>query len=189
MTPDAKRTMSSMLGISAYLGPKYIDYDAVDNSKIFYIEGYMVTSDENFSAVTSVLKNINSENTMKALSLSDAGIVHGFKDKFKEPVSIISTDAGGVKRATTFAKHLEAYVGFVHKKRDPKIHNVVEAFTVIGEVEDRHAILVDDIIDTGGTIAAAAKILKEKGAKTVSVVATHGIFSDLSVENLSLIHI
>ena len=74
--------------------------------------------------------------------------------------------------------------GFVHKKRDPKIHNVVEAFTVIGEVEDRHAILVDDIIDTGGTIAAAAKILKEKGAKTVSVVATHGIFSDLSVENL-----
>ena len=61
---------------------------------------------------------------------------------------------------------------------------MVEAFTVIGEVEDRHAILVDDIIDTGGTIAAAAKILKEKGAKTVSVVATHGIFSDLSVENL-----
>ncbi|MFL2708011.1 MAG: adenosine kinase [Gammaproteobacteria bacterium] len=84
VTPDAKRTMSSMLGISAYLGPKDIDYDAVDNSKIFYIEGYMVTSDENFSAVTSVLKNINSENTLKALSLSDAGIVHGFKDKFKE---------------------------------------------------------------------------------------------------------
>ena len=110
--------------------------------------------------------------------------VNYFKDKFKEPVSIISPYAGGVKRATTFAKHLEAYVGFVHKKRDPKINNVVEAFTVIGEVEDRHAILVDDIIDTGGTIAAAAKILKEKGAKTVSVVATHGIFSDLSVENL-----
>ena len=48
---------------------------------------------------------------------------------------MISPDAGGVKRATTFAKHLEAYVGFVHKKRDPRIHNVVEAFTVIGEVE------------------------------------------------------
>ncbi|MDA9646136.1 ribose-phosphate diphosphokinase, partial [Candidatus Actinomarina] len=93
--------------------------------------------------------------------------VNHFKDKFEEPVSVISPDAGGVKRATTFAKHLEAYVGFVHKKRDPKIHNVVEAFTVIGEVEGRHAILVDDIIDTGGTIAAAAKILKEKGAKTV----------------------
>ena len=83
VTPDAKRTMSSMLGISAFLGPKDIDYDAVQNSKIFYIEGYMVTSDENFSAVTSVLENISGE-TLKALSLSDAGIVNGFKDKFKE---------------------------------------------------------------------------------------------------------
>ena len=71
-----------------------------------------------------------------------------FKEKFNEPISIISPDAGGVKRATTFAKHLEAYVGFVHKKRDPKIHNEVKSFTVIGEVEDRHAILLDDIIDT-----------------------------------------
>jgi len=84
VTPDAKRTMSSMLGISAYLGSKDINYDAVENSRIFYIEGYMVTSDENFSAVTSVLESINSKNTLKALSLSDAGIVHGFKDKFKQ---------------------------------------------------------------------------------------------------------
>ena len=84
VTPDAKRTMSSMLGISAFLGPKDIDYDAVKNSKIFYIEGYMVTSDENYSAVTSVLQNVNNSKTLKALSLSDAGIVHGFRDKFKE---------------------------------------------------------------------------------------------------------
>ena len=75
--------MSSMLGISAFLGPKDIDYDAVQNSKIFYIEGYMVTSDENFSAVTSVLENISGD-TLKALSLSDAGIVNGFKEKFKK---------------------------------------------------------------------------------------------------------
>ena len=110
--------------------------------------------------------------------------VNYFKDKFKEPVSIISPDAGGVKRATTFAKHLEAYVGFVHKKRDPKIHNEVKSFTVIGEVEDRHVIILDDIIDTGGTIAAASRIIKEKGVKSVNVVATHGIFSDGSVEQL-----
>jgi len=107
-----------------------------------------------------------------------------FKEKFNEPISIISPDAGGVKRATTFAKHLEAYVGFVHKKRDPKIHNEVKSFTVIGEVEDRHAILLDDIIDTGGTIAAASRILKERGALSVNVAATHGIFSDGSVEVL-----
>ena len=110
--------------------------------------------------------------------------VEYFKEKFESPISIISPDAGGVKRATTFAKHLEGYVGFVHKKRDPKIHNEVKSFTVIGEVEDRHAILLDDIIDTGGTIAAASRILKERGALSVNVAATHGIFSDGSVEIL-----
>ena len=84
VTPDAKRTMSSMLGVSAYLGSKDIDYDAVVNSKIFYIEGYMVTSNENFNAVTSVLNHSKNKNTLKALSLSDAGIVNGFRDEFKK---------------------------------------------------------------------------------------------------------
>ena len=84
VTPDAKRTMSSMLGISAYLGPKDIDYEVIGDSKIFYIEGYMVTSDDNFNAVLSVLENLNGQDTLKALSLSDSGIVHGFKDKFKQ---------------------------------------------------------------------------------------------------------
>ena len=84
VTPDAKRTMSSMLGISAYLGSKDINYDAVVNSKIFYIEGYMVTSNENFNAVTSVLNHLKNKNTLKALSLSDAGIVNGFRDEFKK---------------------------------------------------------------------------------------------------------
>ena len=107
-----------------------------------------------------------------------------FKKEVDGPISIISPDAGGVGRATTFAKHLEAYVGFVHKKRDPKIHNEVKSFTVIGEVEDRHVIILDDIIDTGGTIAAASRIIKEKGVKSVNVVATHGIFSDDSIEQL-----
>jgi len=83
VTPDAKRTMSSMLGISACLGPKDIDYDSIAKSRIFYIEGYMVTSDENFSAVLSVLEKLkDNDEIVKAMSLSDAGIVMGFKDKF-----------------------------------------------------------------------------------------------------------
>jgi sugar/nucleoside kinase (ribokinase family) len=82
VTPDAKRTMSSMLGVSAYLGASDIRYQVVENSKIFYIEGYMVTSDDNFNAVISVLENLKASETLKALSLSDAGIVHGFKEKF-----------------------------------------------------------------------------------------------------------
>ena len=84
VTPDAKRTMSSMLGVSAFLGSSDIDYEVVENSKIFYIEGYMVTSDDNFNAVISVLEHLKGKDTIKALSLSDAGIVHGFKDKFKQ---------------------------------------------------------------------------------------------------------
>ena len=83
VTPDAKRTMSSMLGVSAYLGASDIDYQVVENSKIFYIEGYMVTSDDNFNAVISVLEHLKEKDTIKALSLSDAGIVHGFREKFE----------------------------------------------------------------------------------------------------------
>ena len=83
VTPDAKRTMSSMLGVSAYLGASDINYEVVENSKIFYIEGYMVTSDDNFNAVISVLEHLKGKGTIKALSLSDAGIVHGFRDKFE----------------------------------------------------------------------------------------------------------
>ena len=83
VTPDAKRTMSSMLGVSAYLGASDINYEVVENSKIFYIEGYMVTSDDNFNAVISVLEHLKEKDTIKALSLSDAGIVHGFRDKFE----------------------------------------------------------------------------------------------------------
>ena len=83
VTPDAKRTMSSMLGVSAFLGTLDINFEVVENSKIFYIEGYMVTSDDNFNAVISVLEHLKGKDTIKALSLSDAGIVHGFRDKFE----------------------------------------------------------------------------------------------------------
>ena len=83
VTPDAKRTMSSMLGVSAFLGSSDINFEVVENSRIFYIEGYMVTSDDNFNAVISVLEHLKGKDTIKALSLSDAGIVHGFRDKFE----------------------------------------------------------------------------------------------------------
>ena len=117
VTPDAKRTMSSMLGVSAFLGSSDIDYEVVENSKIFYIEGYMVTSDDNFNAVISVLEYLKGKNTIKALSLSDAGIVHGFKDKFKQIESygidmifcnddeaIAFSDANDISEAVEFYK-------------------------------------------------------------------------------------
>ena len=127
VTPDAKRTMSSMLGVSAFLGSSDIDYDVVENSKIFYIEGYMVTSDDNFNAVISVLEHLKGKDTIKALSLSDAGIVHGFKDKFKQIESygidmifcnddeaIAFSDANDVMEAVEFFKS-KAYMTAITK--------------------------------------------------------------------------
>jgi sugar/nucleoside kinase (ribokinase family) len=83
VTPDAKRTMVSMLGVSACMSSMDLDLEAIANSKIFYIEGYMVTSDENFSAVLAVLEFLKDKDILKALSLSDPGIVMGFRDKFE----------------------------------------------------------------------------------------------------------
>ena len=82
VTPDAKRTMISMLGVSEFLGENDIDLNAVENSKIFYIEGYMVTSEDNFNAVIKVLEHIKDKKVIKALSLADAGLVNIFKDRF-----------------------------------------------------------------------------------------------------------
>jgi len=84
VTPDAKRTMVSMLGVSACMSSLDLDLEAIANSKIFYIEGYMVTSDENFNAVITVLEFLKDKEILKALSLSDPGIVNGFRDKFEQ---------------------------------------------------------------------------------------------------------
>ena len=151
VTPDAKRTMSSMLGVSAFLGSSDIDYEVVENSKIFYIEGYMVTSDDNFDAVISVLEHLKGKDTIKALSLSDAGIVHGFKDKFKQIESygidmvfcnddeaIAFSDANDVMEAVEFFKS-KAYMtaitkgaeGSVVVKDGAEIHADAEKITPV----------------------------------------------------------
>ena len=84
VTPDAARTMISVLGVSASLCEEDIDIGVIKNSELFYIEGYMVTTDDNFAAVSKVLSNLENSNTLKALSLSDAGLVKIFMKRFKE---------------------------------------------------------------------------------------------------------
>ena len=85
VTPDAKRTMTTSLSVSSFMDGQDLDLDEIANSKIFYVEGYMVTSDENYGCVLSVLEHLKSFPEVKiALSLSDPGIVAGFIDKFKE---------------------------------------------------------------------------------------------------------
>lgn len=100
------------------------------------------------------------------------------------PLTFVSPDSGGVKRATKFAAHLDAEVAFVYKRRRLDVRNQVEAQQVVGEVEGRHCIIVDDIIDTAGTVTAAAELLIKRGALSVMVLATHGVLSGPAVERL-----
>lgn len=103
-----------------------------------------------------------------------------------ENMCIVSPDAGRVKVAEKWANVLGgAPMAFVHKTRSVDVANEVVANRVVGDVKGKDCILVDDMIDTGGTIAGAAKILKDEGAKSVVVACTHGVFSGQAREKLS----
>ncbi len=101
------------------------------------------------------------------------------KKEFSKNLVVASPDKNGVPRATFYAELLDAEsIAIVFKERDVHKKNESKALGMIGEVEGRDVLLVDDMIDTGGTIIEAANLLKEKGAKSISVAATHGLFSD-----------
>ena len=100
------------------------------------------------------------------------------------PITVLSPDAGGVKRAERYARFLDATVAFVYKRRDPAHHNVSEALEMAGSVAGRHVVILDDIIDTAGTVTSAAELVKDQGAISVRIAATHGVFSDPAVDRL-----
>ena len=104
--------------------------------------------------------------------------------KLNGPITFVSPDSGGVKRATTFARHVDAEVAFVYKRRRSDVRNEVAAEWVVGEVEGRHCVIVDDMIDTAGTVIASADLLVKRGALSVVVIATHGILAGPAVELL-----
>jgi ribose-phosphate pyrophosphokinase len=94
-------------------------------------------------------------------------------------VTVVSPDAGRIRVAEQWAAKLGGCpLAFVHKTRDISRPNQAKANRVVGEVEGRECVLVDDLIDTGGTIAEAVKVLLTEGASSVTVVATHGVLSD-----------
>jgi ribose-phosphate pyrophosphokinase len=108
------------------------------------------------------------------------------KDKWgHEELTVVSPDSGRVRVADIWADRLGAPLAIIHKRRDPNVPNKVSVHELVGEVEGRTCLLVDDMIDTGGTIVAAAKALKDNGAKRVIVAATHAVFSHPAVERLS----
>lgn len=101
-----------------------------------------------------------------------------------EDLVIVSPDAGRVKVAERYSQHLGADLAFVHKMRPKGTMSTVEAKGVIGEVDGRRCVVIDDMIDTAGTIVAAAEILKDRGATEVWAMATHGLLSDPAVDRL-----
>ncbi|MGI8755842.1 MAG: ribose-phosphate diphosphokinase [Acidimicrobiales bacterium] len=101
-----------------------------------------------------------------------------------EDLVIVSPDAGAVKAAKRFANHLGADLAFVNKVRPKGVANEVIASNVIGNVAGKRAILLDDMIDTAGTIVAAVELLKTEGATEVWAMATHGVLSDPAIERL-----
>jgi ribose-phosphate pyrophosphokinase len=108
------------------------------------------------------------------------------RDNSTEPV-IVSPDAGRIKVAERMAQHLVgigADLAFIYKRRPKGTTNVAEAAEVMGDVEGRTCVLTDDMIDTGGTIVAAAELLMKRGAKNVWAMATHGVLSGPAIDRL-----
>ena len=99
-------------------------------------------------------------------------------------LTIVSPDAGRVRLADQWSDHMGAPLAIIHKRRDPSVPNQIKVHELVGQVEGRTCVLVDDMIDTGGTIVQAAEALFDNGAKDVIVASTHGLLSGPAVERL-----
>jgi len=100
----------------------------------------------------------------------------------RRDMTVVSPDAGGVERARAFAKHLNAPLAIIDKRRTEV--NVAEVMHIIGDVDGQHCLIVDDLIDTAGTLVKAAEALLKHGALTVTACATHAVLSGPAVERI-----
>jgi ribose-phosphate pyrophosphokinase len=111
-------------------------------------------------------------------------LIEYLQANFTDDLVVVSPDTGRTKVAERFSQHLGSDMAFVHKRHLKGVANAVEAREVVGDVKGRVCVLIDDMIDTAGTICAAAEILKDRGAADVIAIATHGILSDPAVDRL-----
>lgn len=103
----------------------------------------------------------------------------------RDDLCVVSPDMGRVRVADVWSDKLGAPLAIIHKRRDPLVPNQVSVHDIVGDVKDKWCIVVDDMIDTGGTIAKAAEALKANGARGVTIACTHAIFSGNATEHLS----
>ena len=112
------------------------------------------------------------------------------RDHFKKTIDRddlcgVSPDMGRVRVADVWSDKRGAPLAIIHKRRDPLVPNQVTVHDIVGDVKDKWCVVVDDMIDTGGTIAKAAEALKANGARGVTIACTHAIFSGRATEHLS----
>ena len=110
-------------------------------------------------------------------------LLSDLRTKKDNDLMVVSPDIGGVVRARALAKQLDCDLAIIDKRR-PKA-NVSEVMHLIGEVEGRHCVIMDDIIDTGGTLCKAAEALKERGAKGVTAYCTHAVLSGDAADRIA----
>ncbi|MBP6685824.1 MAG: ribose-phosphate diphosphokinase [Leucobacter sp.] len=103
----------------------------------------------------------------------------------RDDLVVVSPDMGRVRVADVWSDKLGAPLAIIHKRRDPLVPNEVSVHEIVGDVKDRWCVVVDDMIDTGGTIAKAAAALKANGARGVTIACTHAIFSGDAIKHLS----
>ena len=104
------------------------------------------------------------------------------ENHLRDNLVVISPDAGGVERARAFAKRLNASLAIIDKRREAA--NIAEAMNVIGEVENKTAIILDDMVDTAGTLTQAAAVLKDRGAKKIHACCTHPVLSGPAIDRI-----
>ncbi len=114
-----------------------------------------------------------------------APVLVGYFQSLQLPnLTVVAPDAGGVERARAYAKRLDAELAIIDKRRDYDRLGEVEVLHVVGDVEGRTALIIDDMIDTAGTLVKAGEALKRNGAETVYASATHAVFSGPAVERI-----
>jgi ribose-phosphate pyrophosphokinase len=112
-------------------------------------------------------------------------LVNHFKAMFKgDDVVIVAPDAGRVKSAERYSDAMDCNIAIIHKQRSTTENNKVEARYLMGDVKNKVCIIIDDMIDTAGTICAAAQMIADNGAKSVYGVATHGVLSKPALERI-----
>jgi ribose-phosphate pyrophosphokinase len=109
-------------------------------------------------------------------------LIDHYKAEKIPDLTVVSPDAGGVERARAFGKRLNSPLAIIDKRREEA--NVAEVMNVVGDVQGRHCLLVDDLIDTAGTLVKGAEALLEKGAASVSACATHAVLSGPAVQRI-----